>query len=119
MSLATAFTGLVLCILGFTRAGRAIRFVPFPVIGGFLGATGWLMIMGAIQVVTDQRPSLNNFGAFVSMAVIGKLTAGLIVAMVLHFLVRRSKSPFILPGVLLAAFAATYLVLFLTARRLA
>jgi SulP family sulfate permease len=114
MSLATAFTGLVLCILGFTRAGRAIRFVPFPVIAGFLGATGWLMIMGAIQVVTDQRPSLTNFGAFVSTAAIGKLAAGLVVAVVLHFLVRRSKSPFILPGVLLAAFAATYLVLFLT-----
>ena len=29
VSLATAFTGLVLWVLGFTRAGRAIRFVPF------------------------------------------------------------------------------------------
>ena len=114
MSLATAFTGLVLCILGFTHAGRAIRFVPFPVIGGFLGATGWLMIIGAMQVVTDQRPTLSNFGAFVSFPVIGKLAAGLVVAIVLHLLVRRSKSPFVLPGVLLAAFAATYLVLFFT-----
>lgn len=40
MALATAITGLLLCVLGFTRAGRAIRFVPYPVIGGFLGATG-------------------------------------------------------------------------------
>ena len=59
MSLATALTGLLLCVLGFTHAGRAIRFVPYPVIGGFLGATGWLMITGAIQVVdrsaTDAR----------------------------------------------------------------
>ena len=114
MSLATAFTGLVLCVLGFTHAGRAIRFVPFPVIGGFLGATGWLMIMGAMQVVTDQRPALTNFGAFVSAAIIGKLAAGLVVAMILHLLLRRSKSPFVLPAVLLAAFAATYLVLFVT-----
>jgi SulP family sulfate permease len=114
ISLATAFTGLVLCILGFTHAGRAIRFVPYPVIGGFLGATGWLMIMGAMQVVTDQRPALTNIGAFVNTAIAAKLAAGLIVAIALHMLLRRAKSPFILPGVLLAAFAATYLVLLLT-----
>lgn len=48
LSLATILTGLLLCVLGFTHAGRAIRFVPYPVIGGFLGATGWLMITGAI-----------------------------------------------------------------------
>lgn len=111
MSLATAFTGLILCILGFTRAGRAIRFVPFPVIGGFLGATGWLMIMGAMQVVTDQRPGLTNLGAFVDSAVISKLLAGLVVAIILHLLLRRSKSPFVLPAVLSAAFAVAYLVL--------
>ena len=111
MSLATAFTGLVLCVLGFTHAGRAIRFVPFPVIGGFLGATGWLMIMGATQVVTDQRLELRNLDAFADVSVVSKLAAGVIVAIILHLVVRRSKSPFLLPGVLLAAFAATYLVL--------
>src|SRR3984893_14579529 len=57
ISLGTAFTGLLMCLLGFPHAGRAIRFMPYPVIGGFLGATGWLMVTGAIQVVTDQRPA--------------------------------------------------------------
>ena len=55
MSLTTMLTGLLLCVLGFTHAGRAIRFVPYPVIGGFLGATGWLMITGGIGVVAGQR----------------------------------------------------------------
>jgi sulfate permease, SulP family len=114
MSVATAFTGLVLCVLGFARAGRAIRFVPFPVIGGFLGATGWLMITGAMQVVADQRPALTNVGAFFNTAIVAKLAAGLIVAIALHLLLRRSKSPFTLPGVLLAAFAATHVILLLT-----
>ena len=101
-------------MLGFTHAGRAIRFVPYPVIGGFLGATGWLMITGAIQVVANQRPALANIGAFLDAAIAAKLAAGLIVAMTLFIALRRSKSPFVLPGVLLAAIAATYLFLFLT-----
>ena len=46
MALATILTGAVLLLLGLTRAGRAIRFVPYSVIGGFLAATGTLMILG-------------------------------------------------------------------------
>src|SRR4029077_9336576 len=36
MALGTAATGVLLCVLGLTRAGRAIRFAPLPVIGGVL-----------------------------------------------------------------------------------
>jgi SulP family sulfate permease len=111
MSLTTALTGLLLCVLGFAHAGRAIRFVPFPVIGGFLGATGWLLITGAMQVVTDQKPVLANLGAFADGAIAAKLGATLIVAVALYLALRRSKSPFTMPGVLLAALAATYLIL--------
>ena len=111
MSLATALTGLLLCVLGFTYAGRAIRFMPYPVIGGFLGATGWLLVTGAVQVITDQRPALGNLDAFVDSTIAAELGAAAAVAIVLHFLLRRSKSPFILPGVLLAAFAVTHLAL--------
>jgi sulfate permease, SulP family len=114
MSLTTALTGLLLCVLGFAHAGRAIRFVPFPVIGGFLGATGWLLITGAMQVVTDQKPVLANLAAFADGAIAAKLGATLIVAVALYLALRRSKSPFTMPGVLLAALAATYLILLLT-----
>ena len=44
MALSSALVGLLLCGLGLGRAGQLIRFVPYPVIGGFLGATGWLKI---------------------------------------------------------------------------
>jgi len=111
MSLATGLTGLLLCVLGLTRAGRAIRFVPYPVIGGFLGATGWLMITGAIQVVSDQRPTLANINAFADVTIAAKVAAAAAVAIILQLLLRRSKNPFILPGVLIAAFAVTHLVI--------
>ena len=111
MALATAATGIVLCILGVTRAGRAIRFVPFPVIGGFLGATGWLMITGAMQVVTDRAPTIATIGSYAHVGSASKVAAALVVAAALHIVTRRSKSPFILPGLLLVAFAAAYVAL--------
>jgi len=80
ISAATALTGLLLCILGFTHAGRAIRFVPFPVIGGFLGATGWLMMAGAVQVVTEQKLLLANLVEFANIPMLGKIAAAIVVA---------------------------------------
>jgi SulP family sulfate permease len=119
ISLATAVTGLLLCVLGFTKAARAIRFLPYPVIGGFLGATGWLMVTGAIQVVTDQKPTLGNLGAFADHVVAQKIVAGIVVAILLHILLRRFKSPFALPGVLLAAFIAAHVVVIASGSTLA
>lgn len=114
MSLATAFTGITLCILGFVRAGRAIRFVPFPVIGGFLGATGWLLMTGASQVITDQRLTLANIGMLFDAAAAAKIAAAIAVAAALHLLMARSKTPVMLPAILLAGFAATYVVIYLS-----
>jgi sulfate permease, SulP family len=114
MSLTTALTGLLLCVLGFTRAGRAIRFVPYPVIGGFLGATGWLMITGAIQVVTDQAPTYSNIDSFISIPIGEKLAAALALAVLLRVLLSHSKNPLILPGMLFATIAIAHLVVLAT-----
>ncbi|MGB7036706.1 MAG: SulP family inorganic anion transporter [Xanthobacteraceae bacterium] len=115
MALATALTGVLLCVLGFTHAGRAIRFVPYPVIGGFLGATGWLLITGAIQVVTGLRPTLDNVPALADIPAVIKIAPGIVVALMLYALLRRySKSPFVLPAVLLTALALTHLALLAT-----
>src|SRR6188472_4133107 len=54
LALATLLTGILLFFLGLARAGGAIRFIPYPVIGGFLSATGWLMVSGGNQ--RDYRP---------------------------------------------------------------
>jgi SulP family sulfate permease len=111
LSLTTAVTGAVLWVLGFARAGRAIRFVPYPVIGGFLGATGWLMVTGAVQVITNQKVTLDNLGAFISGPVAAKIAAGVAVALVLHVATQYKQNAYVLPVVLVAATAITHLAL--------
>lgn len=111
MAVATAAAGLLLLVLGFTNAGRAIRYVPYPVIGGFLGATGWLTITGAIRVIADQSLTIVNLRAFDDAAIAAKLAAGLAVAITLQLASRRGSNAFTLPAILLVAIALTHLFL--------
>jgi len=111
LALTTAVTGAVLWMLGFTRAGRAIRFVPYPVIGGFLGATGWLMVTGAVQVITNQKVTFDNLGAFANGPIASKIVAGVAIAAVLHVATRYKQNTYVLPVVLVAATVLTHLAL--------
>jgi SulP family sulfate permease len=111
IALVTAATGIVLCFLGLSRTGRAIRFIPYPVIGGFLGATGWLMILGAIQVITDQRLTLTTLSEFSSALMISKLGAGLAVAVTLQVFLSRWTNAFVMPCILVAAILAIHVTL--------
>src|SRR5690606_22305407 len=60
--LATVATGIVLLFLGWFRLGRLIRYVPFPVIAGFLAGTGWLIMMGGLGVMVGDAVSLDTAG---------------------------------------------------------
>ena len=111
MALVTAATGVLLFALGFSHAGRAVRFVPYPVIGGFMGATGAVMVLGAIQVITDHRLTLGNVQLFFGGEIAAKLAAGAAVAAALELLLLRSRNALILPGVLALAILVTHLVL--------
>lgn len=119
LALSAGLTGILLCTLGAARAGGAIRFVPYPVIGGFLGATGWLMVSGAVRVMTGTGLNLTGTETLLAAPNIGKLAAGSAVAAALYLALRRPHSPLLLPGLLLASVAATYLVLALTGTTLA
>ncbi|HEV2625998.1 MAG TPA: SulP family inorganic anion transporter, partial [Xanthobacteraceae bacterium] len=111
IALVTAATGIVLCFLGLSRTGRAIRFIPYPVIGGFLGATGWLMILGAIQVIADQRLTLTTLSEFSSALMISKLGAGLAIAVTLQVFLSRWTNAFVMPSILVAAILAIHVTL--------
>jgi len=109
LGLSTIVTGIVLCGLGLTRMGRAIRYVPYPVVGGFLGATGLLIVLGAIRVITDHPLRLDTLPRFANIITIAELGAACTMALVLYLTWHRSRRPFALPLVLIGGVVATHL----------
>jgi SulP family sulfate permease len=111
MAIGSALAGILLCGLGIARAGGLIRFIPYPVIGGFLGATGWLTVAGAIRIMTDLSLTTPNFDALLGTLSIEKVLAGVAVAAVLFLARTWFRSPFVLPALLLASVGVFYLAL--------
>jgi len=113
LALATIATGIVLCGSGMTRMGRAIRYVPYPVVGGFLGATGCLILLGAVRVITGLRLQLATLGRFENILTLSELAAACAMAAVLYLTWHRSRSMFGLPAILVGGVIAAHIVFWL------
>ena len=91
-ALASITTGIVLCGFGMTRMGRAIRYVPYPVVGGFLGATGCLIVFGAIRVITGFRFQFATLDRFANPLTLYELAAAYAMAIALYLTWHRSHA---------------------------
>ncbi len=114
LGLSTVLTGLVLCGLGLTRLGRAIRYVPYPVVGGFLGATGLLIALGAVRVITNHPLQFTTLTHFANGTTLLELGAACAMALVLYLTWHRSRSPFGLPIILVGGVLTAHLAFWIT-----
>src|SRR5258708_15430761 len=109
LALSAIIPGIVLCGFGVTRMGRAIGYVPYPVVGGFLGATGCLLVLGAVRVITGQRLEFATLDRFANLLTVSELAAACAMALVLYLAWHRSRSSFGLPGILVGGIIFAHL----------
>jgi SulP family sulfate permease len=107
--LSSIFTGLVLYGLGWLRAGHAVRFIPFPVVGGFLAGAGWLIVRGSFVVMADVPLGLRSGADLLAPAVLARWLPGVVFALVLRLAQRRTQHFLALLGLLLGAVALFHL----------
>src|SRR5262249_61910500 len=91
--------------LGACRWGRYFRFVPSAVVGGFLAATGYFLIIGAIRMATGQPVTLAGAANWTAADAV-KLVAAVLVLGILLSLRRWVKSAFAMPAALIAMWLA-------------
>jgi SulP family sulfate permease len=58
--ISSLLTGIFLFVLGRYKLGFLVQFLPYPVIGGFLAGTGWLLVLGGIGIATDMPLSFSQ-----------------------------------------------------------
>ncbi len=114
LAFTTLLTGICCFLLGKLKLGELIRFVPYPVVGGFLAGTGWLLSMGAFLLMTGFSPSLNQLPQLLQPQVIWQWVPGSCFGILLVMVLRRYSHVLLMPGLVVGAIALFYLALFMT-----
>lgn len=108
LSLATLCTGLVVWALGRFHLAQAVRFVPYPVIGGFLAASGALLVAGGIKLSAGVPFDWHHPATWPGAGAGVRLAVAIAFAAVL---LRLKSSPKALPGAIVIGAVALELIL--------
>ena len=108
LGLSTIVTGVLLLVVGRLRLGGLVRFVPYPVIAGFLAGAGWLMLTGGLSLVLGAKTPLAMLQQLGDPQILARTVPALAFATGLSVGTRRLSHPFLIPGALLLAAGLFY-----------
>jgi sulfate permease, SulP family len=112
-------TGATMVLIGQFKLSGLIRYMPYPVLGGFLAATGWSLISGAFPIMTEEPLTLTGLPVLIQSSQLIRWLPGLVFAVIIFLVIRYARHPLILPGVVFSSLAVYHLVLALTRTSLA
>lgn len=108
LTVSAFIVGLSMLALGWFRLGRLIRFIPYPVMGGFLAGTGWVLMVGSFGVMSSAQMSVSDLMLFANGDALNAWLPGLAFGGLLLFVVRRTSSFLALPVLMVGAVIAFY-----------
>jgi len=100
VAVATVLVGVFFGIAGKLRLANIIRFVPFPVIGGFLAGTGWLLIRGGVDILVGYSVGLAELSDLLSSANARLWIPGVALGLTLVLARRFIRQPWVLPALI-------------------
>lgn len=119
IGLISLFTGAFLLLLGMLRVGEIVRSVPYPVVGGFVASTGWLLVRGAFKVMLDQPLNWSHLAVLFQTHTLLHWIPGLVLGIYLLLISHRRSHPLVIPSSLFAAVFLFYILLSLTGTSIA
>jgi len=114
IAVTTLLTGAFFLALGTFKLGGLVRFLPYPVVGGFLAGTGWLLVQGSFGVMADLPFTMSNLSALLQSNQLALWVPGTLFALILFFGLRRFDHLLTMPAILIAGILLFYLALWVT-----
>jgi sulfate permease, SulP family len=103
--------GVFLFFVGRFKLGHWIRYIPYPVVGGFLAGTGWILARGSIKVMCGTSLTLKTLGDLGQADRLWHWVPGAIFALVMLIVLRRFKHFLVMPSLLIASIIAAHVIL--------
>lgn len=114
IAMSTAAVAAVFLLLGTLRLGNIVRFVPYPLIVGFIGGMGWLLIGGAVRVVTGLPLAVHSLPALADPGQVLRWLPALLAGAGLWLLQRRRPRALNVPLAGLGIVVAFWLAVLVT-----
>jgi SulP family sulfate permease len=107
-------TGITCFLLGKFKLGNLVRYIPYPVVGGFLAGVGYLLITGSFSVLTDENLDLAQAQHFLQPEMLIRWLPGIIFGVVVLLIVRRISHFLVIPSMIVGGIVLFYVLLLLT-----
>lgn len=104
----TTFAGLFLLLLGRLKLGNLVRYIPYPVTGGFFAGIGYIFIQGGLTVASGRDADL---GSLADPQFIQLVTPAVVLALCLIIGKMFRDNRLSVPGILLLSVLLFYGVL--------
>ena len=104
----TTFAGLFLLLLGRLKLGNLVRYIPYPVTGGFFAGIGYIFIQGGLTVASGRDAEL---GSLADPQFIQLVTPAVVLALCLIIGKMFRDNRLSVPGILLLSVLLFYGVL--------
>lgn len=112
IAITSVVAGGFFLLLGILRLGILVRFIPYPVAGGFIAGAGWLLLQGSISVMSGQPSTLDIFPSVVmDPELLKRVLPGLVFGVLLLLVLRRFSSLLLLPVLLGGSIVVFYVSL--------
>lgn len=118
MAISTMATGLLFLVIGKFRLGDLMRYMPYPVVGGFLAGIGWLLVQGGVAITTGVPLSLAGLPDLLTPDKLLALLPAVLLMAALLLGLNLWGSPYTLPGTLALAVGTFGLYLAVTGQNL-
>jgi sulfate permease, SulP family len=112
--LSSIVTGIILLLIGQFKLGNLVRYIPYPVVGGFLAGTGWLLTRGAFEVMTGDALSLQTLASLIQPRNFFLWIPGTVYAVVILVVLRKSNHYLTWPLLIFGAVTVFHTTLFFT-----
>jgi SulP family sulfate permease len=110
VGLTTLATGAFMLGLGIFKLAGLVRFLPYPVAGGFLAGTGWLLLTGGISTMSGLPFTAGELSGLFAPDAWPLWLPGLILGALILFLSGRIRHYLFMPGMIVAIIMLFYVV---------
>lgn len=109
IALSSVLAGAFVALLGMARAGDLIRYIPYPIVGGFMAGLGWLIFNAGFMVLVDLRLNAASLPILLTSEILPRWLPAIAFALCILGLRIRIKNTLVMPGVIIASVTLFYL----------